>query len=156
MNIINVNNKIVELKNMLEYGTNIEDFINSTDTIQDTLSEMASDSIDVYYSELLTFVSDHSECMDDVVHDGLYDLNPQTYNFFEHVQAAQWYYASNQLNDDASDIVLFAAYVHCQDIGKESLTEDENNQLIDIVDNIDITSDSFADEYKAIDEIFTE
>ena len=94
--------------------------------------------------------------MDEVLKEGMYDLNPQTYDFFEHIQAAQWSYINDELYSSIDDIVLLAAYVHCQDIGKENLTEDENDQLIDIVKNIDITEDSFADECESIDEIFTE
>lgn len=155
MNSINVNNEITKLKNTLEYGYFIKDYLDSTNTIDDIINEISEDSIDIYYSELLQFVQDHSEYMDTVVQNGMYVVNPQTYDFFAHIQAAQWSYINDELYNSASDIVLLAAYVHCQDIGKENLTEDENNQLIDIVNDIDITNDSFADECESIDEIFT-
>lgn len=155
MNSINVNNEITKLKNTLEYGYLIKDYLDSTNTIDDIINEISEDSIDIYYSELLQFVQDHSEYMDTVVQNGMYVVNPQTYDFFAHIQAAQWGYINDELHNSASDIVLLAAYVHCQNIGKENLTEDENNQLIDIVNDIDITNDSFADECESIDEIFT-
>lgn len=156
MNSTNVNYEINRLKKSLEYGYFIGDYLDSTDTIDTIINEIADDSIDVYYNKLLQFVQDHSESMNEVVKNGVYDVTPQTYDFFEHIQAAQWNYINDELYNSIDDIVLLAAYVHCQDIGKENLTEDENDQLIDIVKNIDITEDSFADECESIDEIFTE
>ena len=156
MNSTNVNYVINRLKDSLEYGYFIEDYLDSTDTIETVIDDITNDSIDIQYPKLLQFVQDHSEYMDEVVKNGIYDLNPRTYDFFGHIEAAQWSYINNELYSSIYDIVLLAAYVHCQDIGKENLTEDENDQLINIVKGIDITEDSFADECESIDEIFTE
>lgn len=101
----------------------------------------------------MLFLNNNLEALEDVVKSGNYVVDPQTYDIFDHVQAAQQYLVKSAVENDKDKFILLAAYSYCEQKFKPTISSVENNQIKRIVKRINPETDTFEDLYYAVEDI---
>ena len=112
----------------------------------DTISSYADGKVDTYYYDLKESLGNGEivDCMEEAVSQGLIDT--KNYDFFKHIQMAQFIYYVNKVYNDLDELSHILAYKYLIDIDAnitmEQLDEideldfDNNDNLKDEIDNI--------------------
>lgn len=102
---------VAELVKELDTGDNgdaLNDYRDSSAYIYDAITEAADQRTSVYYCDILAFVREHPEALNDVVADGLYDP-AHDYDFYQHAQAAEYMTIERDIYDHLADSLMLAA-----------------------------------------------
>lgn len=134
--IINIKEKYNLLKSSNDYTMYIFDYSNSSFYFDDLIHELTDDMIDIYYYDLNKWIAntnDASAYMEQVVQE--FGIDAKNYNFYEHVQQAQYFYYSDSLYNDID--IIKESYLLAQLICEDVLEIDDNNynDLLDIAIN---------------------
>ena len=148
---INVKEEIKKLTDNMNYidTANVTRYFNFNYTIDEGLDELVqsySGNINTY-KKLMLFLNNNIESLEDVVKSGNYVVDPQTYDIFDHVQAAQQYLVKSAVENDKDKFILLAAYAYCEQKFKPTISSAENNQIKRIVKMINPKTDTFEDLY---------
>ena len=154
---INVKEEIKKLTDNMNYidTANVTRYFNFNYVIDEGLDELVqsySGNINTY-KKLMLFLNNNIEALEDVVKSGNYVVDPQTYDIFDHVQAAQQYLVKSAVENDKDKFILLAAYAYCEQKFKSTISSVENNQIKRIVKMINPETDTFEDLYYAVEDI---
>ena len=154
---INVKEEIKKLTDNMNYidTANVTRYFNFNYTIDEGLDELVqsySGNINTY-KKLMLFLNNNIESLEDVVKSGNYVVDPQTYDIFDHVQAAQQYLVKSAVENDKDKFILLAAYAYGEQKFKPTISSVENNQIKRIVKMINPKTDTFEDLYYAVEDI---
>lgn len=89
-------------------GDALTDYRDSSAYICDAITEAADQRVSIYYCDLLAFVADHPDALEEVIAEGLYDPS-SGYDFWQHVQAAEFMTIERDIYDHMSDALMLAA-----------------------------------------------
>ena len=155
---INVKQEINKLTDSMNYldTANVTRYFNFNYTIDEGLNELAySYSSNINTSrKIIQFISDNGvDALEDVIKSGNYAVDPQTYDVFDHIQAAQQYLVKSAIDEDKNKFILLAAYDYCLQKFKPTISSAENNQIKKLLRMVNPETDTFEDLYYAVDDI---
>ena len=112
-----------------EYGEFLNDYRDSTTGVADAIAEIADSHTSIYYSDILSFISDHPDSLAEVIEQGLYDPT-HNYNLYEHGQAAEFMLIERDLFEHVEDSLILVALEFIQrDLGTDEIPEDLAEKL---------------------------
>lgn len=112
-----------------DYGEYLNDYRDSTSGVADAIAEIADNRTSIYYSDILSFISENPESLAEVIEQGLYDPT-HGYNLYEHGQAAEYMLIERDLYEHIEDsLVLVALEFIERDLGKTEIPEDLAEKL---------------------------
>ena len=107
---------IQELKSELytgDYGDCFCDYAETNEYISDIITEIADNHVSIYYSDILKFVSENPDSLNEVIESGLYDPTCN-YDFYSHAQAAEFMIIEQDLEEHSIDSLKLVAYNYCE------------------------------------------
>ena len=116
-----------------ECERNFANYVSSRVWIDDYISEFADGHVYVYYSDLRQWAMNNIDALEDVIEEGFYEPL-RSYNFYDHIQAAQYMCIEREINDSLSDIVRYLAISHLWCIAEKEYTGAEIGDLEDYLD----------------------
>lgn len=131
--------KIEELKNELalycgDCGDCICDY--NSGYIDDIFHEIADNNVAIYWTDLCKWAKDNSGYIDDYVAE--FGIDEKNFDFFRLIQGGQYLCNLEELNENRDDIIkLFILNYIENELEIKELTEDIENQLNDILDDVD-------------------
>lgn len=139
-----------------EHGDALTDYRDSSTYICDAIAEAADQRVSIYYSDILDFIRENPEALEDVVSQGLYDLTPKSYNLYSHAQAAEYMTIERDIYDHLADSLMMAALNFIlYDLKRETIPGELADQLRDWCDDAD-TDDRMSEISDRIREYFGE
>lgn len=128
-----------------DHGEDAVDYVNGANYIDDALQEAADGMVDIYYNDLLHWLPDNYEWLEEADAQGL--LEGCKGDIFKMTQAAQYECYSQDLYDHKADILAAATLDYLKDQGVYAVSEDMADTLIDGIrdDADDMTRFSDAD-----------
>ena len=121
-----------------EYGDALNDYRDSSAYICDAISEAADNNVSIYYCDILSFVSEHPEALNDVVAEGLYCPSSRSYDFWDHARSAQYMVIERDIYANLADSLMIAAIDFIRyDLGRCEITEELAELLREWCDNAD-------------------
>lgn len=128
-----------------DYGDCFCDYIDTNEYISDIITEIADNHVSIYYSDILKFVSENPDSLNEVVESGLYDPS-YDYNFYSHAQTAEFMIIEQDLEEHSMDSLKLAAYNYC-----------EHNLFMKMVPDefVDVIADA-AESVQTMDELIDE
>lgn len=141
---ITINDAIKNL-DLGDYGEDAVDYVNGASYIDDALQEAADGMVDIYYHDLLHWLPDNYEWLEEADAQGL--LEGCKGDLMKMTQAAQYECYSQNLYDHKADILAAVTLAHLKDQGVYAISEDMADTLIDGIrdDADDMTRFSDAD-----------
>lgn len=150
MKIMEIKKRIEELKNNMN-NVSIDlviDYSGCTMYICDSITEAADGNVSIYYSDIMKFISENPEAVDDAINKFGWDGCGAS---LENAgRMAEFLQTENTLYSDLEYIVELAALAYIQDAGYETIADDaytvimeelatinNNNRWDDIIDAID-------------------
>ena len=70
-----------------DYGGYFCDYADTNEYISDIITEIADNNVSIYYSDILKFVSENPDSLNEVIESGLYDPTCN-YDFYSHAADA--------------------------------------------------------------------
>lgn len=137
--IIKIDEKIKELSRFGE--TDIKYWTHKT-YFSDIFAMMADEKIDIYYDDLDKWISEHNEAgeyMERAVAEGLTDF--KNYNFYGHVQSAEYLYYLDELYNNESDTKQLLLVLLLKEAGIEEIEESELDYMLDEASDADRATD---------------
>ena len=113
-----------------DYFTN---YVRNQEDICDIISQFADNRVDLYNYDLKQWAMSHVDALEDVIDEGLYDPS-HNYDFFKHIQAAQYMAIENEINESLKDIVHYLAVSYLWRKSEKDYTENELFALDDYLD----------------------
>lgn len=107
---------------------NFASYVSSREYISDMVSQFADNNVDIYYSDLLAFVKEDPDSLDEVIQEGIYDPSVD-YRFFDHVRAAQWLSIEREIQDKLGEIIRYLAVSYLWRMSEKDYTEEEISDL---------------------------
>lgn len=107
---------VQELKSELylgDYGGYFCDYADTNEYISDIITEIADNNVSIYYSDILKFVSENPDSLNEVIESGLYDPTCN-YDFYSHAQAAEFMIIEQELEEHSVDALKLVAYNYCE------------------------------------------
>lgn len=128
-----------------DHGYDAVDYVNGANYIGDALQEAADGMVDIYYYDLLHWLPDNYEWLEEADAEGL--LEGCKGDLMKMTQAAQYQCYTQDLYDHKADILAAAALDYLKDQGVYAISEDMADTLIDGIrdDADDMTRFSDAD-----------
>lgn len=93
-----------------DYGARLNDYRDSATYICDAISEIADAETSIYYSDILEFIRNNPEALEDVISEGLYTVEAgQEYDLYKHGQAAEYMIIERDIYNHISDVLMLCA-----------------------------------------------
>lgn len=121
--------------------------------IDDTISQFADGQVDVYHSALRQWAMNNIDALEDVIEEGCYEPL-RSYNFYDHIQAAQFWSIEREINDSLSDIIEYLAVSYLWRIAERDYTGAEIDDLEDYLDPCSMST--FDEVEEAVDNFMAE
>lgn len=138
----------------LECEDSFDNYASSREYICDLISQFADGQVYVYRSDLRHWAMDHIDALENVIEEGCYEPL-RSYNFYDHIQAAQFWFIEHEINDALSDIVRYLAISYLWRVAERDYTGAEIAHDLD--DYLDPYALSTFDEIKeAVDNFMAE
>lgn len=96
-----------------DYGGYFCDYADTNEYISDIITEIADNNVSIYYSDILKFVSENPDSLNEVIESGLYDPTCN-YDFYSHAQAAEFMIIEQNLEEHSIDSLKLVAYNYCE------------------------------------------
>lgn len=116
-----------------ECEDNFANYTRGQEYICDTISQFADNRVDLYNYDLKQWAMAHVDDLEAVIDEGFYDPS-HNYNFFRHIQAAQYMSIENEINESLKDIVHYLAVSYLWRKSEKDYTENELFALDDYLD----------------------
>lgn len=152
MSTENIKKHIEMLKFNDDICENIRDYTNASGQyIDDIFHEIADNGVDLYYSGLLDWLKEN-HCATDYIEQAVKNqgVDTQNFDFMRLIQAGQYEYNFEMLNDERHDVLFLWCLQYCIDNNIE-LTDEQIFQLDDNINENYV--DSFDDLVEKINEI---
>lgn len=107
---------VIELKsdlNLGDYGDCIVDYAGTGMHWCDIAAEIADNHVSIYYSDILKFVSEHPDSLNEVIESGLYDPSDH-YDFYAHAQAAEYMLIEQEIEENMFDELQLLGIDYCE------------------------------------------
>lgn len=141
---ITIKEAIDNLLDLGDYGEDAVDYVNGASYIDDALQEAADGMVDIYDHDLLHWLPDNYEWLEEADAQGL--LEGCKGDLMKMTQAAQYECYSQNLYDHKADILAAVTLAHLKDQGVYAISEDMADTLIegirDAADDVDRFSDA--------------
>ena len=119
-----------------DYGGYFCDYADTNEYISDIITEIADNHVSIYYSDILKFVSENPDSLNEVIESGLYDPTCN-YDFYSHAQSAEFMIIEQELEEHSIDALKLVAYNYCEYNLFMQTVPDELVQVIDdAVENV--------------------
>lgn len=109
-----------------------------SDYVSDAITEIADDTVSIYYSEMRNWLFENEEafdCMAEAVAEGFIDTSK--YDFYSHIRSAQYLQASQAIYDSLDDYLALVTYYKLLDKGVEQLDSDILDEILDDIEQIE-------------------
>ena len=126
---ITIKEAIDNLLDLGDYGEDAVDYVNGASYIDDALQEAADGMVDIYYHDLLHWLPDNYEWLEEADAQGL--LEGCKGDLMKMTQAAQYECYSQNLYDHKADILAAVTLAHLKDQGVYAISEDMADTLIE-------------------------
>lgn len=131
---ITINDAIKNL-DLGDYGEDAVDYVNGADYIGDALREAADGMVDIYNYNLLHWLPDNYEWLEEAAAQGL--LDGCKGDLMKMTQMAQYECYSQDLYDHRADIIAATVLDHLKDQGVYAISEDMADTLIEALGDED-------------------
>ncbi len=121
-----------------------------TSYICDIITEAADANVSIYYSDIMKFISENPEAVDDAINEFGWDGCGAS---LENAgQMAEFLQIENILYSDLENIIELAALAYIQDVGYEEIAEETYTVIMEELKNID-NNNRWDDIIDAVDSI---
>lgn len=117
----------------IECEDNFTFYAERREYIQDLITTFADNRVDLYNYDLKQWAMDHIDDLEAVIDEGFYDPSHK-YNFFNHIQAAQYMTIEQEINEGLSGIINYLAVSYLWRVSEKDMTKDEVAGLEDYLD----------------------
>ena len=127
------------------------------DYLCDLISDVANDSVSIYYSDLYDFARENPDAMEEAIEEGLFTLDNNDYDYAKHISAAMYMVAEREMNEELPEIIKGIALVRLDDKYPgidwdddqiKPFLEDLSKEYIDTVNEIEERVDYFLRNYE--------
>lgn len=150
---ITINDAIKNL-DLGDYGEDAVDYVNGADYIGDALQEAADGMVDIYNYNLLHWLPDNYEWLEEADAQGL--LEGCKGDLMKMTQAAQYECYSQNLYDHRADILAAVTLAHLKDQGVYAISEDMADTLIEGIRDASDGMNRFSDATDLAEETMSE
>ena len=140
---ITIKEAIDNLLDLGDYGEDAVDYVNGASYIDDALQEAADGMVDIYYHDLLHWLPDNYEWLEEADAQGL--LEGCKGDLMKMTQAAQYECYSQNLYDHKADILAATVLDHLKDQGVYAISEDMADTLIEGIRDASDGMNRFSD-----------
>ena len=140
---ITIKEAIDNLLDLGDYGEDAVDYVNGASYIDDALQEAADGMVDIYYHDLLHWLPDNYEWLEEADAQGL--LEGCKGDLMKMTQAAQYECYSQNLYDHKADILAAVTLAHLKDQGVYAISEDMADTLIEGIRDASDGMNRFSD-----------
>jgi hypothetical protein len=144
---------IANAKSLTEYAEYVCDYYDSTGYISDTFAEIADNNTSVYYSDIIRYISEHVEEVNDAINEFGWDGCDR--DLYKAGQMAECNEIENQLCNHYYEIIEAYAADHIRRNYAEEIPAETWERIAAELENID-TCDRWDVIRDAVDEIMTE
>ena len=150
---ITINDAIKNL-DLGDYGEDAVDYVNGANYIDDALQEAADGMVDIYNHDLLHWLPDNYEWMEEADAQGL--LEGCKGDIFKMTQAAQYECYSQNLYDHRADIIAATTLDYLKDQGVYAISENMADTLIEGIRDASDGMNRFSDATDLAEETMSE
>ena len=151
---ITIKEAIDNLLDLGDYGEDAVDYVNGASYIDDALQEAADGMVDIYYHDLLHWLPDNYEWLEEADAQGL--LEGCKGDLMKMTQAAQYECYSQNLYDHKADILAAVTLAHLKDQGVYAISEDMADTLIEGIRDASDGMNRFSDATDLAEETMSE
>jgi DNA-directed RNA polymerase specialized sigma54-like protein len=144
---------IANAKSLTEYAEYVCDYYDSTGYISDTFAEIADNNTSVYYSDIIRYISEHVEEVNDAINEFGWDGCGA--DLYKAGQAAEYMQIENEMHQHAAEIIEAYAANHIRRNYAEEIPAETWERIADELETLD-AGDRWDVIRDAVDEIMTE
>lgn len=136
--MLNVKGRIDNLKDILSDVIGSEEFCNySGDTyVSDAITEIADSNTSIYYSDIIKFISEHVDDVNDTIQE--FGWDGCGCDLYKAGQLAEMNMIENELNENLDAALALYAYDYLRHNGIDEVSEEFDNELMEFIcDGID-------------------
>lgn len=133
-----------------DHGEDALDYVDGANYIDDAMQEAADGMVDIYYHDLLNWLPDNYEWLEEADGQGL--LDGCKGDLMKMTQVAQYQCYTQELYDHKADIIAAAAFDYLKDQGVYAISEDMADTLIDDIRDASDGMDRFSDAADMVEE----
>lgn len=128
----------------IECEDNFANYTSCQEYISDLISEFADEWTGIYYSDLKKWAMSHIDDLKAAIDEGFYDPSHK-YDFYKHIQAAQYMSIEQEINESLSVIIRYLAISYLWRVSEKDMTE---NEVVGLEDYLDPCAMNTFDEIK--------